>query len=65
MHNQSVKCVQRRVHEATATAIEFDDEWPSTDPTGALALRDLDRALARIPEERRQSAFRHGVVTPG
>jgi DNA-directed RNA polymerase specialized sigma24 family protein len=39
-------------------AVEFDDTWPfptaATDPAAGLSLRDLDRALAQIPEERRQ-----------
>ena len=39
-------------------AVEFDDMWPfataATDPAAGLSLRDLDRALAQIPEERRQ-----------
>jgi RNA polymerase sigma-70 factor (ECF subfamily) len=56
MHNQNVNGVRRRVREGTV--IEFDDEWPfpivPTDPAGGLSLRDLDRALARMPEERRQ-----------
>ena len=56
MHNQNVNGVRRRVREGTA--IELDDEWPfptaATDPAAGLSLRDLDRALARIPEERRQ-----------
>src|SRR5271169_1909216 len=56
MHNQNVNGVRRSVREGIA--IEFDDKWPSptaaTDPTGRLALRDLDRALARISEEQRR-----------
>src|SRR4029077_4275873 len=56
MHNQNVNGVRRSAREGTA--IELDDEWPfptaATDPAAGLSLRDLDRALARIPEERRQ-----------
>jgi len=40
------------------STVEVDDTWPflmmPTDPPAALSLRDLDRALARISEERRQ-----------
>ena len=56
MHNQNVNWVRHRVREGTA--VGFDDEWPfpiaATDPTGGLSLRDLDRALTRIPEQQRQ-----------
>jgi len=56
MHNQNVNVVRRSVREGIA--VEVDDTWPfliaPTDPTAALSLRDLDRALARIPEQQRQ-----------
>src|ERR1700747_2228960 len=56
MHNQNVNGVRRSAREGMA--VEFDDTWPSptaaTDPAAGLSLRDLDRALARIPQERRQ-----------
>ena len=57
MHNQNVNGVRRSAREGMA--VEFDDKWPfptaaTDDPTAALSLRDLDRALAQIPEERRQ-----------
>ena len=55
MHNQNVNGVRRSAREG---AVEFDDTWPfptaATDPAAGLSLRDLDRALAQIPEERRQ-----------
>jgi RNA polymerase sigma-70 factor (ECF subfamily) len=57
MHNQNVNGVRRCAREGIT--VEVDDTWPvlaaATDaPTAALSLRDLDRALAQIPEERRQ-----------
>jgi RNA polymerase sigma-70 factor (ECF subfamily) len=56
MHNQNVNDVRRRVREGAA--VEVDNEWlfpiAPNDPTAALSLRDLDRALARISEEHRQ-----------
>ena len=56
MHNQNVNGVRRSALEGMA--VEFDDEWPfptaATDPAAGLSLRDLDRALAQIPEEQRQ-----------
>jgi Sigma-70, region 4 len=62
-HNQNVNWVRRRVREGTA--VGFDDEWPfpiaATDPTGGLSLRDLDRALIRIPEQQRQVIFLIGL----
>jgi RNA polymerase sigma-70 factor (ECF subfamily) len=56
MHNQNVNGARRSAREGMA--VEFDDKWPfptaATDPAAGLSLRDLDRALARIPEERRE-----------
>jgi RNA polymerase sigma-70 factor, ECF subfamily len=56
MHNQNADGVRRSVREGII--VEFDDQWPfltsATDPTWGLSLRDLDRALARTPEERRR-----------
>jgi RNA polymerase sigma-70 factor (ECF subfamily) len=56
MHHQYADAVRRSAREGIA--VDFDDTWPgpttATDPAGGLSLRDLGRALARIPEERRQ-----------
>ena len=56
MHHQNADGVRRSVREGSA--VELDDPWPfliaPTDPIGALSLRDLDRALARISDEQRQ-----------
>src|SRR5271166_1964046 len=56
MHNENVNGIRRSVREGIA--VEVDNARPffiaPTDPTGALSLRDLDRALARISEEQRQ-----------
>src|SRR5271166_116495 len=56
MHNENVNGIRRSVREGTA--VQVDDASPfliaPTDPTAALSLRDLDRALARISEEQRQ-----------
>ena len=56
MHNQNVNVVRASVREGIAVAV--DEASLSlvarSDPTGALSLRDLDRALARIPAEQRQ-----------
>src|ERR1700751_2039717 len=62
MHNQNVNGVRRSPREG---AVEFDDTWPfptaATDPAAGLSLRDLDRALAQIPEERRQGILLIGL----
>jgi RNA polymerase sigma-70 factor (ECF subfamily) len=56
MHHQNADIVRRSAREGIA--VDFDDTWPgpttATDPAGGLSLRDLDRALAQIPEERRE-----------
>src|SRR5271165_3181261 len=56
MHNENVNGIRRSLREGIVVAV--DDASPffiaPTDPTGALSLRDLDRALARISEEQRQ-----------
>jgi len=56
MHNQNADGVQRSAREGIT--VEFDDKGPfppaATDLAGRLSLRDLDRALARIPEEQRR-----------
>jgi RNA polymerase sigma-70 factor, ECF subfamily len=56
MHNQHVNVVRRAVHEQRTIDI---DEKPSslvatTDPTASTRLRDLDRALTRLPDEQRE-----------
>jgi RNA polymerase sigma-70 factor, ECF subfamily len=56
MHHQNADIVRHSAREGSAVAV--DDAWPfpvaATDPTAALSLRDLDRALARISKEQRQ-----------
>jgi RNA polymerase sigma-70 factor (ECF subfamily) len=56
MHHQNADVVRRSVREGIA--VEVGDTWPfliaATDPTGALSIRDLDRAFARITEQQRQ-----------
>jgi RNA polymerase sigma-70 factor, ECF subfamily len=56
MYHQYADAVRHRAREGIA--VDFDDAWPSpttaSDPAAGLPLRDLDRALAQIPEERRE-----------
>src|ERR1700686_1690378 len=57
MHNQNVNGLRRCARESITVAV--NGAWPfltaaTDDPTAALSLPDLDRALAQIPEERAQ-----------
>jgi RNA polymerase sigma-70 factor (ECF subfamily) len=56
MHHRFADAMRRSAREGIAG--DFDNTWPgpitATDPAGGLSLRDLDRALAQIPEERRE-----------
>jgi len=56
MHNENVNGIRRSVREGIAVAVEDASAFliASTDPTAALSLRDLDRALGRISEEQRE-----------
>jgi RNA polymerase sigma-70 factor (ECF subfamily) len=60
---RGINGVRRSAREGMAA--EFDDTWPfpaaATDPAAGLSLRDLDRALALIPEERRQVVLLIGL----
>jgi RNA polymerase sigma-70 factor (ECF subfamily) len=56
MHNQHVNAVRRAAHEHRTVDI---DEMPSspaatTDPTASTRLRELERALNRLPDEQRE-----------
>src|ERR1700760_4001371 len=52
MHNQSVNDVRRGVREGVT--VDVEDMSPvliaTTDPTSSVQLRDLERALGRLPE---------------
>ena len=56
MHNQNVNVVRASVREGVAVAVDEASPYlvVRSDPTGALSLRDFDRALARIPAEQRR-----------
>jgi RNA polymerase sigma-70 factor (ECF subfamily) len=55
LHNQYVNKVRRAVREGTAVQILENEPSLIRDPNqgSRLELRDLDRALARLPEEQR------------
>ena len=56
MHNQYVNTVRREVHGAATIDIEQVTSTlvATTDPSSSLQLRELDRALARLPDEQRE-----------
>jgi RNA polymerase sigma-70 factor (ECF subfamily) len=56
MHNQYVNTVRREVHTAATVDIEQVSSMlvATTDPTSSWQLRELDRALARLPDEQRE-----------
>jgi RNA polymerase sigma-70 factor, ECF subfamily len=63
MHNQNVNAVRGSIRQSAA--INVDDAslclMVPTDHTGALTLRDFDRALAQVPEQRRQALLLIGL----
>src|SRR5579864_2111640 len=56
LHNQHVNDVRRAVREGVVVAVEDVEPMLTVPSTQAatLQLRDLDRAMGRLPEEQRQ-----------
>src|SRR5271155_5247605 len=56
MHNQYVNTVRRGVRETAAVDLDHVSSTlvATTDPTSSWLLRELDRALARLPDEQRE-----------
>jgi RNA polymerase sigma-70 factor (ECF subfamily) len=56
MHNQYVNMVRRQARETTTVDLEHLSSTlaATTDPTSSWQLRELDRALARLPDEQRE-----------
>ena len=56
MHNQHVNMVRRAMREDASVDIEqvSSSLAATTDPTAGRQLRELERALAQLPEEQRQ-----------
>jgi RNA polymerase sigma-70 factor (ECF subfamily) len=56
MHNQHVNMVRRAMREDASVDIEqvSSSLVATTDPTAGRQLRELERALAQLPEEQRQ-----------
>jgi RNA polymerase sigma-70 factor, ECF subfamily len=63
MHNQHVNMVRRVMRDEVTIDIEqMSSSLPATtDPTAARQLCELDRALARLPEEQRQVVLLVGL----
>lgn len=63
LHNQYVNHVRRSMRESRALGLAGDDSLAGAapDPSARLELRDLDRALARLPEEQRQAVLMIGL----
>ena len=63
LHNQHVNVVRRAVREATIVGIEGEAESLSMQPNAydVLQLRDLEVALAQLPEEQRQTVLLVGL----
>jgi RNA polymerase sigma-70 factor (ECF subfamily) len=55
LHNQFVNQVRRSVREGTAIAAQENSKTMSSGPTQStrLELRDLERAMSKLPEEQR------------
>ena len=53
MHNQNVNVVRASVRQGVAVVVDEASPYlvARSDPTGALSLRDFDRALAQIPAQ--------------
>jgi RNA polymerase sigma-70 factor (ECF subfamily) len=56
MHNLNVNEIRRLVKDETLVDItdHFSKLTATTDPTASRQLQELDRAIARLPEEQRQ-----------
>lgn len=56
MHNQYVNTVRRQARETTTVDLEHVSSTltATTDPTSSWQLRELDRALGRLPDQQRE-----------
>jgi RNA polymerase sigma-70 factor (ECF subfamily) len=56
MHNQNVNQMRRAIRDESSVDIEdcSSNLTATTDPTGSRQLRELERAIAQLPEEQRQ-----------
>jgi RNA polymerase sigma-70 factor, ECF subfamily len=63
MHNQYVNTVRRQARETATVDVEQVSSTlvATTDPTSSWQLRELDRALARLPDEQREVVLLVGL----
>jgi len=63
MHNQYVNTVRRQTRETATVDVEQVSSTlvANTDPTSSWQLRELDRALARLPDEQREVVLLVGL----
>jgi RNA polymerase sigma-70 factor, ECF subfamily len=63
MHNQYVNMVRRQARETATVDVEQVSSTlvATTDPTSSWQLRELDRALARLPDEQREVVLLVGL----
>ena len=63
MHNQYVNTVRRQTRETATVDVEQVSSTlvATTDPTSSWQLRELDRALARLPDEQREVVLLVGL----
>jgi RNA polymerase sigma-70 factor, ECF subfamily len=63
LHNQYVNDVRRRLREGFTVPVEDVESLLTVPATqgAALQLRDFDRAMARLPEEQRQTLLLNGL----
>jgi RNA polymerase sigma-70 factor, ECF subfamily len=54
LHNQHINEVRRSVREGTAVPVESAGSSVEANALDKLQLRDLDRAMSRLPEDQRQ-----------
>ena len=63
MHNQYVNTVRRQTRETATVDVEQVSSTlvANTDPTSSWQLRELDRALARLPDDQREVVLLVGL----
>ena len=63
MHNQYVNMVRRQARETATVDVEQVSSTlvATTDPTSSWQLRELDRALARLPDDQREVVLLVGL----
>jgi len=61
LHNQHIDTLRRNTRRPDGIALDDEDGTAPSAQEGRLAIRDLDRALALLPEEQRQVVLLVGL----